>query len=115
MELKKEIKKSFVLHFNPLVKLWKRVGIEFKFLCDAFPRYNDRITYKSRLGLAKALRLVALKGIKHFHFSFTEDYYKMLVEERVKKYISLIHTMILIDHTPENGFTPIESIDESLS
>lgn len=96
---KKLIADSFKLYFQQLTKLWKRICIEYGFIKSLIPPSKSPILYKNRVSLAKALRLVDLKGIRDFHFSFTNDYYKKSPDEKIVEYTKLTHSCILIDHT----------------
>ena len=103
---------STKLFYQPLTWGWNRIRIEYQFVKNLVPRRKFKITYKNQVNLAKALRLIHLNGIINFHFSFTDDYYKQTPDERCVEYINLIHNMILIDKTPENGFTPMKKFDD---
>lgn len=105
---KKVIVDSFKLYFQPFAKLWKRICTEYRFIKSVIPFSKSPILYRNRVGLAKALRLVTLKGIGEFHFTFTKEYYKKTPDEKIVEYTKAIHSFILIDHTLENGFTPLD-------
>ena len=98
----------FKEYFQPLTRVWNRIKIEYRFAKGVIPPLKSKIKYKNKVNLAKALRLTELKGIRDFHFTFTEDYYKKTPDEKIVEYINLIHKLILVAHTPENGFTPME-------
>ncbi len=95
--------------------MWKRIKIEFEFVWSLIrPLKRVKLKFKNKLKMAKALRLVNLKGVRKFHFDFAEDFYKMSEDERVDEYVNLIHTLVLVDHTPENGFTPFTTFNEKI-
>lgn len=94
------------------MKRLDRLKIEYSFIMNLIKPTKTKVKFQSKLKLAKVLRLTELAGVRNFHLNLTPDFYKLPDDERLDKYIHLIHKFVI--NLDKSEYTNISKIDESV-